>query len=428
MDLCFHAVNVIGPDGLTCGDFEVENSRIARVPESGIWDPSRYFLFPGFTDVHVHLREPGFSYKETIAAGSRAGARGGYTGLCAMPNLNPVPDCLENLQSELDLIRRDAVIRVAPYGAITQGEKGLQLAQFKELAPYVAAFSDDGRGVQNPQIMLQAMRLAKSLHKIIAAHCEDDTLVRSGIIHDGSYARMHGLRGICSQSEWGPIQRDLGLAEQTGCSYHICHVSCRESVDLIRAAKARGVDVTCETAPHYLILDDMQLQNSGAFRMNPPIRSVADRQALIEGILDGTIDMIATDHAPHSEEEKSGGLTDSLNGIVGLETAFPMLYTELVRPGIISLEHLIRLLHDNPSRRFGLGTPLAVGAPASFTLFDLSHPYLIDPQQFLSKGRSTPFAGREVYGRCLLTVYCGRVVWCDPSFQEALLCNRKTLS
>ncbi|HIY32380.1 MAG TPA: dihydroorotase, partial [Candidatus Evtepia faecavium] len=319
-------------------------------------------LFPGFVDVHVHLREPGFSYKETIAAGTRAAAHGGFTAVCPMPNLKPVPDSLENLQPQLDLIRRDGAVHVYPYGAITVGEKGEALADLEGLAPHVVAFSDDGKGVQTQETMRQAMLRAKALGKLIVAHCEDESLVGGGYIHDGAYARAHGHRGNPSASEWKQVERDLKLVEETGCAYHVCHVSTKESVELIRQAKARGLDVTCETAPHYLVFNDTMLQEEGRFKMNPPIRSEDDRQALLAGIQDGTVDMIATDHAPHASEEKAGGLEKSLNGIVGLETAFPVLYTHLVRPGILSLETLIDLMHTNPARRFGIGAPLEEGA------------------------------------------------------------------
>ena len=363
-------------------------------------------ILPGFADVHVHLREPGFSYKETIRTGTLAAARGGYTTVCPMPNLNPVPDDLETLRRELDIIERDAVVETIPYGAITRGERGKTLADMEAMAPYVCAFSDDGRGVQDADVMESAMRRAKSLDKLIAAHCEDNALLRGGYIHDGAYARAHGHAGICAESEYGPIRRDAVLAEKTGCAYHVCHVSCAESVRIIREARARGVDITCETGPHYLVLNDSMLEEDGRFKMNPPIRSEADRLALLEGILDGTVDMIATDHAPHSAEEKSRGLTGSAMGVVGLETAFPVLYTELVRPGVLPLEKLVALMSVNPRRRFGLET-----RPDDYTVFDLDASYTVDPDEFLTMGRATPFAGRTVYGRCLLTVCRGRVVW-----------------
>lgn len=368
-------------------------------------------LFPGFVDVHVHLREPGFSYKETIAAGTRAAAHGGFTAVCPMPNLKPVPDSLENLQPQLDLIRRDGVVHVYPYGAITVGEKGEALADLEGLAPHVVAFSDDGKGVQTQETMRQAMLRAKALGKLIVAHCEDESLVGGGYIHDGAYARAHGHRGNPSASEWKQVERDLKLVEETGCAYHVCHVSTKESVELIRQAKARGLDVTCETAPHYLVFNDTMLQEEGRFKMNPPIRSEDDRQALLAGIQDGTVDMIATDHAPHAPEEKAGGLEKSLNGIVGLETTFPVLYTHLVRPGILSLETLIDLMHTNPARRFGIGAPLEEGAPADLTVFDLDAQYTIRPEDFLSQGKSSPFAGERVFGKCLLTLSGGEIAW-----------------
>ncbi len=377
----------------------------------------RYTIFPGFTDVHVHLREPGFSYKETIASGSRAAARGGYTTVCPMPNLDPCPDDLPHLQAELDIIRRDAVIQVIPYGAITVGEKGQVLADMDAMAPYVAAFSDDGHGVQRDEMMRTAMKKAKALGKLIVAHCEDNRLLRGGYIHDGAYAAAHGHRGICSESEWGQIARDLELVRETGCGYHVCHVSAKESVALIRRAKAEGLDVSCETAPHYLLLNDGMLEEDGRFKMNPPIRGEEDRQALLEGLRDGTVDMIATDHAPHAEAEKDRGLEGSLMGVVGLEIAFPLLYTYLVKTGELTLRRLVECLCYAPRKRFGLTDPMVEGQPASFTLFDLDESYTIDPQTFVSMGHSTPFAGWKVQGRCLLTVSDGRIAYRDPSWE-----------
>ncbi len=362
-------------------------------------------VFPGFCDVHVHLREPGFSYKETIASGTRASARGGYTAVCSMPNLKPVPDSKEHLAEQLRLIEEQAVIHVYPYGAITVNEAGETLADLEGMAPDVIAFSDDGRGVQSEEMMREAMKRAKTLGKMIVAHCEDNSLLRGGYIHDGDYARLHGHKGICSESEWKPIERDLCLVKETGCAYHVCHISTKESVELIRKAKAEGLDVTCETGPHYLVFNDMDLQEEGRFKMNPPIRSEEDRKALLEGILDGTIDMIATDHAPHSAEEKSKGLAESLMGVVGIETAFPILYTKLVQPGILPLERLIELLAVNPRKRFGI--PLE----KDYCVFDLKAEYEIDPKDFLSMGKATPFAGWKVNGKCLLTVCNGKAVY-----------------
>ena len=368
-------------------------------------DDNGIVIFPGFCDVHVHLREPGFSYKETIRSGSLASAHGGYTTVCPMPNLNPVPDSYENLKKELDIIEKDAVIEVIPYGSCTVKEMGEEMAALEEMAPYVCAFSDDGKGIQAEEKMKEVMREAKRLNKIVAAHCEVNDLLHGGYIHDGVYAKEHGHRGICSESEWKEIERDVRLAKETGCSYHVCHISTKESVEIIRRAKKEGVDVTCETAPHYLILDENDLQEDGKWKMNPPLRSKEDHEALIEGLLDGTIDMIATDHAPHSEEEKSKGLEKSAFGIVGIETAFPLLYTYLVKEGIISLEKLVELLVDNPRKRFGL--PLG----NSYSVWDLNKKYTIDPAEFLSKGKATPFEGMEVYGECLLTVCNGKVAY-----------------
>ena len=368
-------------------------------------------VLPGFTDVHVHFREPGFCYKETIATGTAAAARGGYTTVCTMPNLNPVPDSMANLAPQLEAIRQTARVHVHPYGAITVGRAGERLAALDELAEQVCAFSDDGSGVQDDEVMRRAMCRARELGKIIAAHCEDNRLLRGGYIHDGDYARTHGHKGICSESEWGQIARDLELVRQTGCAYHVCHVSTKESVALIRRAKAEGLDVTCETAPHYLVLTDADLREDGRFKMNPPLRSAEDRAALLEGLRDGTIDMIASDHAPHSAEEKAKGLAGSAMGVVGLETAFPVLYTALVRPGLLTIEQLIALMHDNPNRRFSIGDALREGVPANLAVWDLTRQYPIDPASFQSKGRSTPFAGWTVWGACRMTFCDGKPVW-----------------
>ena len=364
-------------------------------------------ILPGFCDVHVHLREPGFSYKETILSGTMASARGGYTAVCSMPNLNPTPDSVENLEKQLEIIRRDGKIAVYPYGTITVGQAGETLSDMDGMAHKVIGFSDDGRGVQSDDMMRSAMLKAKSLGKMIVAHCEDNSLLRGGYIHDGDYAREHGHRGICSESEWGQIKRDLELVRETGCAYHICHISTKESVEVIRAAKAEGLDVTCETGPHYIVLDDSCLMEDGRFKMNPPLRSPSDREAILEGILDGTIDMIATDHAPHSAEEKSRGLEKSAMGIVGIETAFPILYTRLVKAGILSLEKLVKLMCETPRERFGITSDVG------FTVFDLGREYEIDPSEFLSMGQATPFKGEKVYGRCLATVYNGKLVYSE---------------
>ena len=362
-------------------------------------------VLPGFCDVHVHFREPGFSYKETIKSGSMAAARGGYTAVCTMPNLKPAPDTKDNLNEQLDIIERDSVINVYPYATITKLQAGLELSDMDELASDAIAFSDDGRGVQSEELMIKAMEKAKSLGKMIVAHCEDNSLLRGGYIHDGEYAKQNGHAGICSESEWGPIKRDIELAKKTGCAYHVCHISTKESVALIREAKAAGVDITCETAPHYLIMNDMQLLDEGRFKMNPPIRSEEDRRALIEGILDGTIDMIATDHAPHSSEEKSKGLKGSMMGIVGIETAFPLMYTHFVKTGIITLERLIELISTNARRRFGIESDMG------YSVWSLDTEYVIDPEKFLSMGRATPFAGARVFGENILTVLDGKLVY-----------------
>ncbi len=364
-----------------------------------------YLILPGLCDVHVHFREPGFSYKETVKTGSLSAARGGYTAVCTMPNLNPVPDTLENLGVQLDLIERDAVVNVYPYAAITLGEQGKTLVDFSALAPHVRAFSDDGRGVQNGNLMLEAMQKVKELDKVISAHCEDNSLLFGGYIHDGEYAKKNGHKGICSASEYKQIERDLSLAKKTGVKYHVCHISTKESVELIRQAKAQGVNVTCETAPHYLIMTDADLKEDGNYKMNPPVRALEDKLALIEGIKDGTIDMIATDHAPHSQSEKSNGLKNSPFGIVGLETAFALLYTHLVKPGVITLERLIELTVLAPRARFNI--PLG----RDFTVFEIAKQYEINSNDFASMGKNTPFNSHKVYGKCVLTVKDGKIIY-----------------
>ena len=374
-------------------------------------DCSAFYIFPGFTDVHVHFREPGFSYKETIVTGSLAAARGGFTDVCTMPNLNPAPDSVENLQKQLELIKKDAVINVHPFGTITKGQNGEELSDMEEMAESVCGYSDDGKGVQADGMMEKAMLKAKALGKIISAHCEDNSLLFGGYIHDGEYARLHGHRGICSESEWKQIERDLKLVEKTGCKYHVCHISAKESVELIRQAKKKGLDVTCETAPHYLIMNDMMLEEDGRFKMNPPIRSEEDRKALVEGLIDGTVDMIATDHAPHSLEEKSKGLEKSNMGVVGIETSFASMYTYLVKTGVITLEKLIEVMYLNPSRRFGFDKGIEVGKMADLTVFDLDKKYTIDPAEFKSMGVATPFKGHEVYGECKLTLCNGKIAY-----------------
>ena len=364
-----------------------------------------YVVFPGFCDVHVHFREPGFSYKETIATGCASAARGGYTAVCTMPNLNPVPDSVESLREQLAIIERDATIDVIPYGSITVGQKGETLADLDGMAPLTVGFSDDGHGVQDDDMMRRAMEKAKALGKVIVAHCEVNDLLHGGYIHDGAYAKRSGHRGICSASEYEQIARDIALIREIGCSYHVCHISTAESVELIRRAKADGLDITCETAPHYLILTDEDLQEDGRFKMNPPLRGEKDRAALVEGICDGTIDMIATDHAPHSAEEKSKGLEKSAFGVVGLETAFAAMYTCFVKTGKITIKRLVELMSENPRRRFGI----PVGE--DFTVWDLNAAFTVDPEEFLTKGRATPFAGMELYGKCLLTVKNGKPVY-----------------
>ena len=399
-------------------DIRIEDGIItavgSQVDEEGaeVIDATGLYVVPGLIDVHVHFREPGFAYKETIATGSAAAACGGYTTVCPMPNLKPAPDTKAHLEEQLEIIRRTAAVKVIPYGTITRGQMGRgELSEMAAMKRDVVGFSDDGRGVQEEGDMLQAMKLASSLGKPIVAHCEVNSLLNGGYIHDGEYARLHGHRGICSESEWRQVERDIALARRTGCQYHVCHVSTKESVELVRRAKAEGLRVSCETAPHYLVLTDMDLQEEGRFKMNPPIRSAADRDALLRGLQDGTIDVIATDHAPHSAEEKSRGLKGSAFGIVGLETAFPVLYKYLVLEGKLTLERLFEVMSVLPGRLFGLGGLLTVGAPADVALFDLEARYKVDPSTFRSMGHATPFEGWEVQGRCVMTLVDGRTAY-----------------
>ena len=404
MEFTFKNAHIYNNGGFEIKDFTVAlNDTDLSVGSLSAFN--NIYVFPAFCDVHVHFREPGFFYKETIKTGSLSAAKGGYTDVCTMPNLKPVPDSADNIKEQLKIIEKTAAIRVHPYAAITRGEMGQELVDFEALSPYCIAFSDDGRGVQSEDMMRAAMLKAKELGKIIAAHCEDNSLLDGGYIHKGEYAAAHGHKGICSESEWRQIERDLKLAKETGCKYHVCHISTAESVELIRKAKAEGVDVTCETAPHYLVLSDKDLEEDGRFKMNPPLRSERDRLALLEGIKDGTIDMIATDHAPHSLEEKSKGLEKSLMGVVGLETAFPVLYTYLVKEGIISLERLVELMALNPRKRFG------IEETGDFCVFALDSEYGVNPDKFLTMGRSTPFAGMRVFGKNLITVCGGKTVW-----------------
>lgn len=402
------------------GDILVKDGRLnhlfgfSSVPcDAVVYDAENCIIIPGLVDVHVHLREPGFSFKETVKSGTLAAAHGGYTHVCSMPNLNPVPDNLKNLKQQLDIIKNDAVIKVTPYGSITVGQMGDEISDMDDMKDLVAGFSDDGKGVQEAEMMIMAMEDANACGKMIVAHCEDNSLLHGGYIHDGEYARIHGHRGICSESEYLPIKRDIPLAKRTGCGYHVCHISTKESVEIIRQAKKDGVNISCETAPHYLVLNDMDLQEDGRFKMNPPIRSEEDRLALVEGIKDGTIEMIATDHAPHTAEEKGRGLEKSLMGVVGLETAFPVLWTELVMKNIISAEQLVKIMSINPAKRFGFESGLDNGKIADFAVFDVSEEYEINPEDFLSMGRATPFEGRKVYGKCLMTVCGGEIVYSD---------------
>lgn len=425
MDIILKGGNVFTGKGFRTLDISISGGVIKEMsPCIGVSSGARIFnisgkyVFPGFTDVHVHLREPGFSYKETVATGTAAAAHGGFTTVCTMPNLSPVPDTAEHMEEQLDIIRRDAVVDVLPFAAITKGEKGGELSDMDSLAPLAIGFSDDGKGVQSEDMMLRAMENASRLGKVISAHCEDESLLHGGYIHDGAYAAAHGHRGICSESEWRPVQRDVELVRETGAAYHVCHVSSGETVEVIRRAKAEGLNVTCETGPHYLMLCDEDIAEDGRFKMNPPLRSAADREALIQGIIDGTVDMIATDHAPHSAEEKSRGLEKSAMGVVGLETAFAAAYTALVKTGRITLEKLVELMSAAPAARFGIDSGIDEGKRAALTVFDIDTSYTVDPETFLTKGRATPFAGMKLYGKCEMTILGESIPWIDKNMND----------
>ena len=406
-------------EGTLQGDLLVVDGVIAAIGEGLTADEAtrtidcrgKHIVY-GLVDVHVHLREPGLSHKETIKTGTLAAAHGGFTTVCSMPNVNPAPDTTEHLQQQLDIIERDAVIEVLPYASITLGQRGKgELVDFEALAGKVAGFSDDGRGVQSEELMAEAMRQAKAAGSRIVAHCEVDDLLHGGYIHDGEYCRQHNHRGICSESEWEQVERDIRLTEAIGCQYHVCHISTRESVELVRKAKAQGLKVSCETGPHYLILCDMDLQEEGRFKMNPPLRSADDREALIEGIMDGTIEVLATDHAPHAANEKAKGLAGSAFGIVGIETSFPLMYTHFVKTGRMTFDHLMKIMSENPRRLFSMGGKLAVGEKADLAVFDLEREYEIRPEEFLSMGHSTPFEGWKVSGECVLTLCRGEIAY-----------------
>ena len=408
---------VLTENGFQKTDLHIDNGIVVSAGSGDfsaaeVFDFNNCYIFPGFADVHVHLREPGFSYKETIKSGTLACAHGGFTDVCTMPNLNPVPDSIENIRVQLDIVEKDAIIGVHPFAALTVGEKGEELSDINGLSPLAVGFSDDGRGVQSDDMIEEAMNLVKENGQIISAHCEVNELLNGGYIREGEYSRAHGHRGIVPESEWKMVERDIKLAEKTGCKYHICHVSTKESVNLIREAKSRGIDVTAETAPHYLILTENDLQEDGRFKMNPPLGSKEDREALIEAVLDGTIEMIATDHAPHSTEEKGKGLEKSMMGVVGIETAFSLMYTHFVKSGKMTLGHLIKLMCENPRKRFSLGKgKIAVGEKADFTVFNLDEEYEINPEEFFSMGRSTPFKGEKVFAKCKMTFAGGKLAW-----------------
>ena len=399
-------------------DVLVADGKIAAIEESltadeqtEVFDAEGCVVTYGLADVHVHLREPGYSAKETITTGTRASARGGVTTVCSMPNLQPAPDAPETIAVEQQMIDEQAVIEVLPFATISSHRAGRELADIEALRPLSVGYSDDGNGIQTEELMRKAMQRIAAVDGIIAAHCEDDSLLHAGYIHDGEYARTHGHKGICSESEWGPIKRDVVMAEEEKCRYHVCHISTKESVEIIREAKKTCSHISCETAPHYLVLCDADLKEEGRFKMNPPLRAAEDKAALIEGIKDGTIEVIATDHAPHTAEEKSRGLKGSMMGIVGIETSFAICYTHLVRKGVITIEKLIQLMSENPRRIFRLGGAMQVGERADIAVFDTTKPYTIDTAEFLSMGKATPFEGEEVYGRCMLTLFGGNVVW-----------------
>ena len=421
MSLLLKGGTVYTGDGFVNADVLVDEGRIVSVSPSisqegaSVIELQDQLIVPGFVDVHVHLRQPGFSYKETIYSGTSAAAAGGYTAVCAMPNLKPVPDSVEHLEEELSAIRKDAKVHVYPYGAITVGQKGETMADLAGMAKDVCGFSDDGRGVQSQEMMKAAMAKAKELDKLIVAHCEDESLITPGwAIHDGEFCRSLGLIGNAPESEWKQVERDIDLVREVGCKYHVCHISTKESVELVRKAKAEGLAVTCETGPHYLVLTDMELENDGRYKMNPPIRTAADRDALIAGLLDGTVDCIATDHAPHSAEEKGKGLAGSLTGIVGLEAAFPILYTCLVETGIVPLEVILKALCVKPREIFGLpGGKIAEGEVADIAVLDTHRLWTIDPNNFRSLGRATPFAGWGVTAAVAMTIVDGEIVYAD---------------
>lgn len=413
----FGKVVYAAEEGLMHGTLTVREGKIFLSDLSPLASEEDYrgrtLVVPAFADVHVHLREPGFFYKETIASGTESAARGGFTAVCSMPNLDPVPDSVKNLEKQVDIIKKTAKVPVYPFAALTVGEKGQRLSDIEGLAPFVVGFSDDGKGVQSEELMREAMRRVKAAGGVISAHCEDERYLRAGgAVHDGEYARRHGLVGISSESEWRMVERDIALAEETGVRYHVCHVSTRESVELIRRAKARGADITCETAPHYLVLTEDDLRDEGRFKMNPPVRTAADRDALIEGLADGTVDMIATDHAPHSDEEKSRGLAGSLMGVIGLEYAFPVLYTKLVLEGKITLGRLIDAMSGAPRRRFGLPpAKIAEGEKAELAVIDLGAEWTVRGAESASRGNMTPFEGMRVKAKIMTTMSGGEIVW-----------------
>lgn len=405
------AVDLLVKDGII-----IEMNECIENTEAQVYDLAGKLVSPGLIDVHVHLREPGYERKETIETGTKAAARGGYTTIAAMANTIPVPDSMESVTYIEGLLQQSAQVRVFPYAAITLGERGQEIVDVEALSETsILGFSDDGRGIQEAGVMYQAMQRAKAVNKPIVAHCEDDSLLFGGYLHDGEYAKANGHRGILSVSESAQIARDIMLAQATGVHYHICHISTKESVELVRFAKAQGINVTAEVSPHHLILCDTDIVNDDPnFKMNPPLRADADRIACVQGLLDGTIDVIATDHAPHHEDEKAWGIETAPFGIVGLETAFPLMYTKFVKTGKMTLKQLIDCMSTKPANIFNLpyGT-LEVGAAADITIIDLDKEMEIDSSQFLSKGKNTPFNGYNVTGWPVMTLVGGRVAYKD---------------
>ena len=415
--------NILSEAGeLQLADLWIEDGQITKIVPAGsepagtaeVCDVQGKFVSAGFIDMHVHLREPGFEHKETIATGTRSAAKGGFTTIACMPNTRPVLGTPETIRSIYDKAEAEGIVKVLPYASITVNELGRELTDFAALKEAGAiGFTDDGVGVQNAQVMKDAMTLAKELDMPVIAHCEDDSLVKGRAVTEGEFARKHGLKGIPNESEAIHVGRDILLAEATGAHYHVCHVSTEQSIRLIRQAKQLGIRVTAEVCPHHLLLSDEDIPGMDTnWKMNPPLRSPRDVAACIEGLEDGTIDILVTDHAPHSEEEKAKGMELAPFGIVGLETAFPLLYTRFVATGKWTLSFLIRRMTTDPANVFGLSAGrLEPGAPADITVIDLEAEHEVNPEEFLSKGRNTPFTGWKLKGWPVMTLVDGRIVW-----------------